>query len=181
MYKRQEWGGILGVIQDNGGAEKGWVLGYNEHHFTFALASDGADDGDGLMTYLAGKTRYDEGRFYHVCATYDGAVMRLYVNGKLDGESKAQSGTILYPDHAPLVLGGYVDDDEDHKFHGRLRRHVIYVVSRQRRSSQDCFLNSLFGLRHQRASLKIQGGLLSRKGRFPEGLERLDMLLYFAR
>ena len=134
-----EWGGILGVIQDNGGAEKGWVLGYNEHHFTFALASEGADDGDGLMTYLAGKTRYDEGRFYHVCATYDGAVMRLYVNGKLDGESKAQSGTILYPDHAPLVLGGYVDDDEDHKFHGRLRSARVFDETAKPAAVQDMF------------------------------------------
>ena len=26
----RQWGGILGVIQDNGDREKGWVLGYNE-------------------------------------------------------------------------------------------------------------------------------------------------------
>ena len=113
------WGGILGVIQDNGDAESGWVLGYDEQHFTFGLASKGADDGDGKMTYLAGKTRYEEGRYYHVCATYDGAAMRLYVNGKLDAESREQSGAILYPDSAPLVLGGYRDRDEDYKLHGQ--------------------------------------------------------------
>ena len=30
-----EWGGLLGVVQDNGDAEAGWVLGYNEQCFTF--------------------------------------------------------------------------------------------------------------------------------------------------
>ena len=42
-----QWGGILGVIQDNGNSEKGWVLGYNESTFYFGLATKGADDGDG--------------------------------------------------------------------------------------------------------------------------------------
>jgi len=135
------WGGILGVIQDNGGAEAGWMLGYDEQHFTFALATDGADDGDGLMTYLAGKTRYDEGRFYHLCATYDGAVMRLYVNGELDAESRAQSGRIRYPDHAPLVLGGYVDDNEDHKFHGRLRSARIFDETAKAAAVRDMFVH----------------------------------------
>jgi len=73
------------------------------------------------MTYLQGKTKYEEGRYYHVAATYDGVVQRIYVNGDLDGESREQSGDILYPESAPLVLGGYVDRNEDNKFHGRIR------------------------------------------------------------
>jgi acid phosphatase type 7 len=31
------FGGIISAFQDNGNAETGWVLGYNEKHFTFAL------------------------------------------------------------------------------------------------------------------------------------------------
>ena len=134
-----EWGGILGAIQDNGGEEGGWLLGYNAHHFTFALTSKGADDGDGRMTYMTGKTRYDEGRYYHVCATYDGAVMRLYVNGKLDAESREQSGAILYPEHAPLVLGGYKDDNEDFKLHGRLRSARLFDETAKPAAVQDMF------------------------------------------
>ena len=137
-----EWGGILGVIQDNGQAEGGWILGYNEHHFTFAMTSEGADDGDGYMTYMSGKTRYEEGRYYHVCATYDGAVMRLYVNGKLDAESREQSGPILYPEHAPLVLGGYKDDNEDYKFHGRLRSARVFAETAKPAAVQDMFAHS---------------------------------------
>ena len=137
-----QWGGILGAIQDNGGEEQGWVLGYNEHHFTFGLATKGADDGDGHMTYLAGKTRYDEGRYYHVCATYDGAVMRIYVNGKLDAESREQSGPIHYPEHAPLVLGGYRDRDEDHKLHGRVRSARVFDETAKAAAVQGMFAHS---------------------------------------
>ena len=89
--------------------------------FTFGLASQGADDGDGLMTYMKGATPYVSGRFHHVVATYDGATMRLYVDGKLDAESTAQSGDVLYPAHAPLVLGGYLDANESYHHEGRLR------------------------------------------------------------
>ena len=35
-----QWGGILGVIQDNGNSEKGWVLGYDESTFYFGLATE---------------------------------------------------------------------------------------------------------------------------------------------
>ncbi|MGC6489218.1 MAG: metallophosphoesterase, partial [Planctomycetota bacterium] len=125
--------------QDNGNAEAGWVLGYDEQHFTFGLASQGADDGDGRMTYLKGKTRYDEGRYYHVCATYDGAVMRLYVNGALDAEARDQSGPILYPAHAPLVLGGYKDRDEDYKLHGRVRSVRLFDETAKAAAVKDMF------------------------------------------
>ncbi len=136
------WGGIMGVLQDNGGAEAGWILGYNESNFTFGLASEGADDGDGSMTYMVGKTRYDEGRFYHVCATYDGEVMRLYVNGELDAESRAQSGAIQYPQRAPLVLGSYLDDNEDFKLHGRLRSARVFDETAKAAAVKDMFTHS---------------------------------------
>ena len=129
VNQRQPWGGIVAVAQDNGGAEKGWVLGYDEHHFHFALASTGADDGDGRMTYLKGSTAYELGRFYHVVGVYDGAKMQLFVNGRLDGQSNEQSGSLLYPDAAPLVLGRYLDANEEHPHVGRLRDVAIYDLA----------------------------------------------------
>jgi acid phosphatase type 7 len=120
------WGGLLGVLQDNADAETGWILGYNETNFTFGLSTVGANDGNGHMTYMPGKTKYEQGRLYHVVATYDGSEMRLYVNGKLDGSSKVQSGPILYPDHAPLVLGGYLDSNESGFHKGRIRSMKLY-------------------------------------------------------
>lgn len=125
----RRWGGVVSVIQDNGDAEKGWVLGYDTRHFTFGLASTGADDGDGRMTYLTGKTRYQEGRLYHVVATFDGETTRLYVNGRLDAESREQSGDILYPDRAPVVLGAYKDADEFTPHVGRLMDVRVYELA----------------------------------------------------
>lgn len=125
----EEWGGIVGIFQDNGDAETGWVLGYNQESFTFGLASEGANDGDGNMTYLPGKTKYELGKFYHVVGVYDGQTMQLYVNGQLDAESTAQSGPILYPASAPFVLGAYRDRDEFNSLRGRLRDVAIYDLA----------------------------------------------------
>ncbi|MFN7022748.1 MAG: LamG domain-containing protein, partial [Phycisphaerales bacterium] len=74
-----EYGGIIGCLQDNGGFEKGWVLGYSTKSFYLGLSTSGADDGDGKMTYLNGRTRLEPGKWYHVAGTYDGEEMRLYV------------------------------------------------------------------------------------------------------
>jgi len=134
-----QWGGIIGVVQDNGSRETGWVLGYNEHHFTFGVASKGADDGDGKLTYLAGKTRYELGRYYHVCGTYDGEVQRVYVNGKLEAESREQSGDLLYPKSAPMVLGAYRDADENTLHHGRIHSVRIFDEVAKPKAIQDMF------------------------------------------
>lgn len=114
------WGGLIGCVQDNGGYEKGWILGYDGSRFTIGLATAGADDGDGVMTYLQGSTPYRRGALHHVVATYDGARTKLYVDGELDAQSDAQSGALLYDASAPLVIGAYRDFDENHAFDGRL-------------------------------------------------------------
>jgi len=134
-----QWGGVIGCVQDNGDAEAGWVLGYDQHHFTFGLASKGADDGDGKITYLAGKTRYELGRYYHVCGTYDGKVQRIYVNGRLDGESKVQSGALLYAKSAPLVIGAYRDRNENTLHHGRIHSVRIFDETAKPKAVKDMF------------------------------------------
>lgn len=124
----RRWGGIVSFVQDNGDAEAGWVLGYDEERFTFGLATQGADDGNGAMTYLRGTTAYEAGRLYHVVATYDGEAMRLYVNGRLEATDRSQSGAVLYPAETPLAIGSYWDNNERHDHHGRLREVAIYDV-----------------------------------------------------
>lgn len=122
-------GGIVSAFQDNGDAEKGWVLGYNENAFSFALASEGANDGDGKMTYLRGKTSIEKGKWYHLCGVYDGKTMQLWVNGTLDGETEEQSGKILYPKEAKLAVGAYLDDNESFSMSGRLGQVVVYDLA----------------------------------------------------
>lgn len=124
---RQPWGGIINVLQDNGNYEKGWYLGYGEETFTFGISTTGADDGDGSLTYFASKTNYEIGKLYHVVATFDGKLTKIYVNGKLETTETAQHGEILYPQKAPYVIGAYVDDDESHPHHGRIREVKVFT------------------------------------------------------
>ena len=75
----QEWGGILGAIEDNGEDERGWLLGFRERKFCFALSSQKTR----RLTYLTAESPFTLGRFYHVLGTYDGKRLRLYVDGEL--------------------------------------------------------------------------------------------------
>lgn len=119
-------GGIAGLFQDNGDFEKGWLLGYNRQSFDFTLSTTGKDDGNGQLTRLRGRTAITPERWYYVVGTYDGATMRLYVNGQLDGESQAQSGEILYPATGRYAVGAYVDDDESNPLEGAVYEVKTY-------------------------------------------------------
>jgi len=114
----QSWGGIVGAIQDNGSFEKGWLLGYRGDRFCFALATEGADDGDGKLTYLTGNSAFGLGRWFHVAGVYDGAEMQLFVNGRREASSSEQSGAILYPRRAVYCIGAYEDDNENYPLRG---------------------------------------------------------------
>ena len=96
IERLQRWGGIISCLQDDGSVEKGFVLGFEGEHFSFALSTTGADDGDGLLTYFQAPASIVPGRWHHVAATYDGKVARLYVDGELESQSRAQSGELLY-------------------------------------------------------------------------------------
>ena len=129
VNSRQKWGSIISLLQDNGGEESGWILGYSDKRFYFGLATTGANDGDGKMTYLSGETAFNTGQLYHVVGVFDGKQMELYVNGKLDGTSNEQHGSILYPKSAPLTLGLYLDDNERYSHHGLIRDVALYNLA----------------------------------------------------
>ncbi|NBS90703.1 hypothetical protein EBS67_12020 [bacterium] len=119
-------GGIIGCIQDNGNFEKGWLVGYDNEKFNFILSSQGADDGDGKITTLRSKSNYQKGKWFHLAASYDGASMRIFINGKLEGESKEQSKAINYASAAPFIIGRYRDDDEDFGLVGAIKEINLY-------------------------------------------------------
>ena len=121
-----QWGGLLGVIQDNGESEFGWLLGYDESSFTFALRGK---EGPGKLTYLKGKTEYELGKLYHIVAIYDGTTMQLFVNGSLDATSTAQSGPIVYPPKAPWMMGAYRDQNEFYGHRGRIFEMSLYDLA----------------------------------------------------
>ncbi|NNJ25409.1 metallophosphoesterase [Alienimonas chondri] len=119
------WGGIVGAISDDGEDEHGWLLGYDETSFTFAIA--GADGVS--LTYLKGRTPYERGKLYRVVGVYDGKTMQLWVNGQLDAESMEQSGPVRYAAASPFVLGAYRDGNEHHGLQGRLRSVSLYGLA----------------------------------------------------
>ncbi len=126
VEKPREWAAMICALQDNGNFEKGWGLGYRGSNFFFSLSSQGADDGDGVMTYLICPTAFTPGTWYHVVGTYDGKQMRIYLDGKLEASSPAQSGAINYPDHGWYELGAYHDDDEQYPAQGSLSEASVY-------------------------------------------------------
>ena len=86
------WGAVMGAIQDDAGTEKGWSLGHYASHFSFALSTEGADDGDGKLSYLLAPVPFELERWYHVAGTYDGAEQRIFVDGALAHTSSEKSG-----------------------------------------------------------------------------------------
>ncbi|MCR9118952.1 MAG: PQQ-binding-like beta-propeller repeat protein, partial [bacterium] len=118
-----QWGGIIGFLQDNGSFERGWVLGFKDNRFTFALKSK---DGNGALTYLAAKDPYINRRWHHVAGVYDGKTHRIYVDGKLAGEAAAQKGAIDYPKSGFFEIGAYHDDNEQYFLNGQIHAITLH-------------------------------------------------------
>ena len=119
----QEWGGIIGAIQDNGSYERGWVLGFRKSRFSFAVAGK---EGGGSLTYLTAKRDFEPGRWYHVAGCYDGGRMRLFIDGVLENESTQQKGEIHYPPTAFFEIGAYHDQDEYFRLQGQIHEVRLY-------------------------------------------------------
>jgi len=117
------WGGIIGAIQDNGSYEKGWLLGFVNNRFSFALNGKRGDD---RLNYMSADQDFIPGQWYHLAATYDGATMKLHVNGKVAATSNSQSGAVQYPPHAFYEIGAYHDDDEQFFTKGMVHEIRVY-------------------------------------------------------
>lgn len=120
------WGAMVGAVQDDAGTEKGWLLGNYASHFSFALSTEGADDGDGKLSHLLAPTPFELGRWYHVVGTFGGAEQRIYVDGELAHTSSEQSGDILYPEELFVELGAYHDGNEHHRLNGALHEVALW-------------------------------------------------------
>ena len=101
--------GVSTTVIEKGGAadavrqyEIGTVPSAGQHYFQPALWTSGGFQGPVGTTPIVLNT------WYHVAITYDGASVKLYVNGNLDC-SAAITGTIPVSTH-PLWIGGDLED-----------------------------------------------------------------------
>ena len=124
--RAQGWGGIIGAVQDNGKYERGWLLGFRDDRFSFAVATKNAPR---KLTYLNAKAPFRNAQWHHVVGTYDGALQRIYVDGKLQAESRVQRGPIEYPPQAFLEIGAYHDKDEYFRITGMLHDVRLYKTA----------------------------------------------------
>ncbi len=123
------YGGIVGAQEDNGNAETGWVLGYDQSRFYFALSTDATNDGDGRLVFLRSTTRFTKGRLYHVVGTYDGDQAVIYVNGKREQATDAVGGGIVYEKGTQFAVAGYRDRNEDYPHIGEVVSVQVYDVT----------------------------------------------------
>ncbi len=123
--KPLKWGGIAGAIQDNGSYERGWLLGFRDSRFCFAVATTKTSQ----LTYLTSPNDFAPGSWYHVAGTYDGKEMVLYVDGQVAARSTAQTGPIAYPPKGKFVAGAYVDDNESYLLTGRIAELEIAATA----------------------------------------------------
>ena len=120
VHEGTRYGNFIGVLEDNGGYEKGWNLGYDHTHFYISLSSKATDDGDGKILFLRSKKPFKKNTFYHLAATYDGKELSLFVNGQKDNSTTVPGGAIVYPKDPRLTVAGYLDKDESHPFVGEI-------------------------------------------------------------
>lgn len=132
-----QWGGIACVVQDNGSYEHGWVLGYVNSNFSFAINGKG---GPNRLTYLSASKGFETEQWYHVVGTYDGTTQKVYVNGKLSASSKEQTGPISYPPKAFYELGAYHDANEFYRLQGMLHEVRTYKLALTAKEIQEHYV-----------------------------------------
>ena len=88
--------GLIGKWTDDYRSYALYLQGQRAH---FALSDDGTKAG---TVDLRSNSQIAKGAWTHLMATYDGSVMRLYINGVLDAEQAATLN--IFAGDAPLTL-----------------------------------------------------------------------------
>ena len=117
-----EWAGIVGALQDNGSYERGCMLGIHNERYFFSLASSQKSK----LTYLTAPANLEKGKMTQLVGTYDGDIMRLFVDGKQVAQSGDQKGALYADENSWLTVGAYKDNDELYRFQGLIKSVTIY-------------------------------------------------------
>ena len=116
--------GFVGCFQRNRGDSRGWYVGLGPlgASYVFTLRRKGSTNPTILMDP---STNVDK-KWHMLTASYDGMVMKMYLDGDLLVESDAVQADVLYPTAgANFTLGAWADNDEVHRMDGELDDAVI--------------------------------------------------------
>lgn len=122
-----QWESFLNYVQDNGSNESGFDFAYVDGKLRFRLTTVnmGGNDWNDNPGFDIPRNEW-----VHVAGTYDGATIKMYVNGVLV-EQENKTGAIDW-EFKPLELriGGYVDDNELYYWDGLVDEVRIWDVAR---------------------------------------------------
>ena len=91
----------FGLVYCKANGQICWLLGGNEDHFFFTLASKNKN----RSTQLTARPFYQDAHWYQVIATYDGQQQKIYIDGKLAGETFEQRGSLRPLDSPEIQIG----------------------------------------------------------------------------
>ena len=122
---RASWTGILNYVQDNGSYERGFFLGVVDGRIGGYIATV-RDGGSPRYDWISWDNYFELGRWYHIAFTYDGANMKLYIDGTLVRKSTQAYGDIAYPEQSTFAIGAFMDDNELEHIKGAIREVRLY-------------------------------------------------------
>jgi len=129
ISEAEDTGGILALCDavsadgaTAGSSQPAFRVGYNDRCFECTMNTD---TGEGCR--LRGTKAYEKGQWTQVSVVYDGDLLQLYVNGKLDAERPVR-GKVAYPQTATIAIGGG-DGVTPRPLRGKLREVSIYDLA----------------------------------------------------
>ncbi len=124
----RKYGVIVGRALDNGGTEQGWQLGYGRNNFVLRIGTHAPGVGGRFYPQAASKTTLQGQKVHHVVGTYNGRMMKLYVNGVLES-TKPKKGAIKYPNatSSPFTIGAHKDSDEYFELNGTIYQVQVWA------------------------------------------------------
>ena len=113
--------GVIGNFKTGGTPQIGWAIAH-QSGTPFQFWADGTASSNGAKAQ--GTTNPVVGTWYNIVGTYDGANIKIYVNGSLEGTT-AYSATPAQTDQ-PLVIGRWYGNYNDYYTDGKIDQVRIF-------------------------------------------------------